>query len=1128
MRRSLIHYWRINLAVTTGAAIATAALTGALLVGDSVRGSLRDLTIERLGKIDYALASNHFFRQDLADSLAASANFKSHFDKAVAGILLTGSATHATTKTRASNLNLLGINEKFLTLFEPDSLHQWNKFLLQSTELGFPAIAINEALQQELRAKIGDHLLIFFQQQSEIHRETLLGSREVSDLVKTVRFIVTRIIPNRGMGRFSLRAQQNQPLNACISLANLQRSLAQRQTANTLLVSRKSAGTVDSLVQTLQTILRENIRLEDFGMSLKPSENFVAIESPEIILNPIIVNAVETVSAEFNAPLQPSLTYLANTMEIRGKLLPYSTIAAVATPTMPPFDELNLTNGSPAPILADNEIFLNEWAAQDIAAKVGDTVRVAYYTVGARENLVTQNHAFRVAGITALNGLGIEGSLTPEFPGIHDAEDMQSWNPPFPVDLNLIRPQDEAYWDRYRATPKAFIALKTGQRLWNSRFGNLTSIHVGIGAARDIEKLRTGLMEKIKPEQMGYIFQPIKTQGLQAAEGTTDFGMLFIGFSWFLIVSAALLMGMLFRLGVEQRTKEIGTLLAVGYPMRTVRRRMLHEGLMLAGIGCLIGLAGAVAYAWILLLGLRTWWIGAIGSSFLFLHVNVSSLVIGYIAAIVVTSFSIIWTLWQLRKAPATALLHGVTTWERIKPSRVSKMVALFAATLAVAMIILAFFSSDSPSPGWFFGGGAGLLIAGLAALSLWFRQLRHRTRQRFGFARIITMATRYSTRTPGRSLLCAALVSCACFVIVAVAANRRESEKKPLSKDSGTGGFTLAAESEIPLHYDLNARTGRDEFGFAGADAELLNATRIFPLRLLPGEDVSCLNLYQPQRPRILGAPADLIARGGFHFRHLVDEKFKENPWALLEKEIAPEVIPALGDYNSVQWILHLGLGKDFVIRDEFGREIKLRFVGLFERSIFQSEILISEANFLKHFPSASGYSYFLIETPATQTETIAARLEQNLREYGFDASSTQTQLANFLAVENTYLSVFQTLGGLGLLLGTLGLGIILIRHVIERRGELATLRAFGFRRSTLTAMLLAEHAFLILIGIVLGSVSALLAVAPHLLSGSSQVPWFSLSLTLLAVFFVGMLASALSAIMAMRIPLLPALKAE
>jgi len=1125
MRRSLIHYWRLNLAVILGAAIATAVLTGALLVGDSVRDSLRQLTLERLGKIDDALVANLFFRQELAGNLAAAPPFKENFANAVPAIMLSGSAVHPTTKARASNINLLGIDQPFTALFEPDSSHTWKEFFAKSAEQGFPALALNEALQKELGAKVGDYILVFVQQQTEIPRASLLGRRETSDLVKTIRCKLTHIIPDHGVGRFGLRPHQSSPLNAYVALANLQKSLGQKGQVNTLLVSRHNAAAINLPDSALQNILQENLQLEDLGIGMRRHEDFAAVESAEIILNPTIVDAVNAASAELTAPVLPILTYLANTIECNDRLLPYSTIAAITAPVGKIFGEFKLIDDSPAPELAEDEILLNQWAAQDLRAQIGDTVKITYYTVGAREQLETKNFLFRVAGITAMTGFGADAALTPEFPGIHAASDMHEWNPPFPVNLNLIRPQDEAYWDQYRATPKAFIALKTGQQLWNSRFGNLTSLRVANSGENFQTKLQTSVLAKIRPGQMGFVFQPVKQQGLAAAEGATDFGMLFIGFSWFLIVSAALLVGMLFRLGVEQRAKEVGILRAVGFSARDVRYQLLQEGSVLVGIGGLLGLIGAVGYAALLMFGLRTWWVGAIGAPALFLHVNATNLIIGYIAAIAVTMLAIILTLRQLGKIPAPALLHGVTTLERLTRSRASQHVAVIAFVLAAVMMTGAIFSNETTAAGWFFGSGSCLLIALLAIFSL---RLRQRRQYDFGWNRIAGMAIRYGARRPGRSLLCAALVGCACFVIVAVAANRREPNENIRDKNSGAGGFALAAKADIPLHYDLNTKGGRNELGFAEADTALLNATQIFPLRLLPGEDASCLNLFAPQQPRVLGVPGDLAARGGFEFQQISDAGFKDNPWRLLENEIAPDVVPAFGDYNSVQWILHLGLGKDLVMRNDRGEKIKLRFVGLFERSIFQSEALISEANFLKHFPETSGYAYFLIETPAQQHEAVAQTLEQNLRDYGFDAVSTATLLKNFQAVENTYLSVFQTLGGLGLLLGTLGLGIVLIRNVIERRGELALLRALGFRRATLMQMLLLENSFLILVGILIGSVAALVAVAPHLASRSAQVPWLSLGATLLAVLLVGLLASGIAVIAATRIALLPALKAE
>src|SRR5690606_15699057 len=69
---NLRHHWRMHLAVIAAVAVATAVLTGALLMGESVRGSLRDLTLERLGRIDQALVTQQFFRQKLAEELKAT------------------------------------------------------------------------------------------------------------------------------------------------------------------------------------------------------------------------------------------------------------------------------------------------------------------------------------------------------------------------------------------------------------------------------------------------------------------------------------------------------------------------------------------------------------------------------------------------------------------------------------------------------------------------------------------------------------------------------------------------------------------------------------------------------------------------------------------------------------------------------------------------------------------------------------------------------------------------------------------------------------------------------------------------------------------------------------------------
>ncbi len=201
---------------------------------------------------------------------------------------------------------------------------------------------------------------------------------------------------------------------------------------------------------------------------------------------------------------------------------------------------------------------------------------------------------------------------------------------------------------------------------------------------------------------------------------------------------------------------------------------------------------------------------------------------------------------------------------------------------------------------------------------------------------------------------------------------------------------------------------------------------------------------------------------------------------------------------------------------------------MGLLQRSIFQSELLIAEEAFLRHFPAQGGYGYFLFKPPVEESPQLVSALERDLKRFGMDVEETSARLAQFAAVENTYLSTFQTLGGFGLLLGTVGLGLVLLRNVLERRGELATLRAFGFRRRRLGRMVLMETGFLLVAGVLLGSLAAVAAVLPRLVAGELHLPWLALARTLGLVLLVGMVSGLAAVRRVARTPLLPVLKSE
>jgi hypothetical protein len=377
--------------------------------------------------------------------------------------------------------------------------------------------------------------------------------------------------------------------------------------------------------------------------------------------------------------------------------------------------------------------------------------------------------------------------------------------------------------------------------------------------------------------------------------------------------------------------------------------------------------------------------------------------------------------------------------------------------------------------------------------------------------------------------MLTAGLLASATFLIAAAGAFRIDVGDAA-DRASGTGGFALYAESALPLPYDLTTRAGREALNITPQTEGLLRDAAIVPFRLLPGDAASCTNLYRPTTPRILGASAAMIRRSGFRFAALpptFDAKASD-PWTLLEQPLPDGAIPVFGDEAAVRWQLHSDIGETLTITDERGHRATLRFVGLLAGSMLQDELVVADSRFVRLFPSIGGYGFFLIATDGATASAIEQGLERDLAPYVVDVSSATERLAGYLAVQNTYLSTFQTLGGLGLILGTFGMAAAMLRNVWERRRELAMLRALGFSRRAITGCVASETFFLLAVGLVIGVASALVAVAPGIASSAGAVPWRSLATTLGAVVAVAVVACAAVLIPALRLPIVGSLRSE
>jgi ABC-type antimicrobial peptide transport system permease subunit len=226
--------------------------------------------------------------------------------------------------------------------------------------------------------------------------------------------------------------------------------------------------------------------------------------------------------------------------------------------------------------------------------------------------------------------------------------------------------------------------------------------------------------------------------------------------------------------------------------------------------------------------------------------------------------------------------------------------------------------------------------------------------------------------------------------------------------------------------------------------------------------------------------------------------------------------------------YVLHLSLGEDFLLSRVGKTPLRLRLVATLSDSIFQGELLSSEENFLAHFPEADGFRFFLVDTPAASADEAKTLLETRLADFGLDVQSTSEKLAGYHRVENTYLSTFQTLGGLGLVLGTFGLAAVLLRNVLERRRELALLRAVGYETRHFCLMIAAENGLLLFLGLLTGSLAALVAIAPALVSRGGSFGGGFLGVLLGAVVVSGLVSSLLAVAAVSRTPLLASLRAE
>jgi hypothetical protein len=422
-------------------------------------------------------------------------------------------------------------------------------------------------------------------------------------------------------------------------------------------------------------------------------------------------------------------------------------------------------------------------------------------------------------------------------------------------------------------------------------------------------------------------------------------------------------------------------------------------------------------------------------------------------------------------------------------------------------------------NPILFFTAGFLLLAAGL---SFCFRQLRAIGGSHSELPSANSLALRNTSRHRGRSVATIGVLASGVFMVMAVDSFRKGPLDDPTRRESGTGGFTLYGESSSPIYEDLNSPKGRAQYSL---DDEILKDTQIVQMRVRSGDDASCLNLNRAMQPRLVGVRfADLTGRFN-SAKHSNWNAFATHP---AKAPATDPTVSGLVDANTLQWAMQKKIGDVLEYEDESGKSLGVSLVGSFPASILQGVVLIDEPAFIAKFPNNAGYSMFLIDCPPAKMEAVRKHLTEQLGDRGLEVVPTAARLADFNAVENTYLSIFQILGGLGMLLGSAGLGIVVARNVLERRREFGLLEAVGFTPRQLRGLVFAEHRWLIIFALGVGVISALVAVFPNIAQRGGGFPWSHAAVLTIGMAVLGAFWTWIATRLSLRGSLLPALRDE
>ena len=1035
----------------------SAVITGSLLVGKSVKESLKKSASEHLGNTGILISSGtRYFSQELAHKLNDQANI------ACTGILeITGYSQNLNSQKGAFNTHIFGVDKDFFVF-------QGNNTLNINTG----EVAVNKKLAEYLGISAGDELIIRFTEIKDIPADAPFAPSESGGMSKVLK--VGIILDPSNTGNFSLSISQLTPMNIFMNFEDIEDRNGSHR--NNRILVKSEAGTL----KEISDVFKNHLAPSDIGLRTryigKTSE--YEMYSQRIFIDQEIVNHVNSIFPG-SAPV---LTYLANRITTENNSTPYSFVSALPPSLYPE-------------IASGNEMIINQWMAADLSVTEGDTVKMFWYSPDSLNNLVEKCGEFTVKKIVEMKGVWADSLLMPDFPGISGKESCSEWDAGVPVRMDAIRQKDEDYWNEYRGTPKAFISYEKGKEIWGNNFGPATSLRFPAGTSEN--QISERFNGSLDPEKSGFVISDLANDSVSAAENGVDFATLFLSLGFFLIAASMVLLSFAASSYFDSKKRDIKTLFALGFKNQWISGSLFFETGIISLAGSVTGAFGGYLVNVIITGALNTVWSGAVQTNTLHANFNLSSIFIGFLISFLTTMILMLIKVKRFLKR-LNRKKHEI---QKAHSVRVNSVILIISVITSLTLIILSLTSRQNLT--WSYPAGAVLLLTMIFGWRQYFISGHTGAMNSGSYRRI---SSHYYSFYPSNAVMPVLFIAAGIFTVFITSANKMSFNDKTESS-GGTGGYLLWCENTIPVKEDLKSESGRKSLGL-----DELSGINFVQFKRSQGNDASCLNLNHITVPPLLGVdPSDFIEAKSFSFSKSLESNDKINPWQYLKMSSGNNAIYGIADQTVLDWGMKIKVGDTLIIRSENGNPLNIIIAAGLQSSVFQGNILIGMENFTKHYPTVSGSSVFLIGGEKVQIDLYKNTLDERLGNYGVNVEKTTDRLAAFYKVTNTYLSVFSVFGALGMITGIIGLGFVLLRNYNQRKQEFALMLAIGFHIKSIRKMIFSEQLLVILAGVSSGIISAVFATLPSL-RNNAKVPWLFMIMVVMTIVVTGIIALLVS----------------